>query len=47
MPDIPRMVLIVAPHTSNWDFRTGLWIKLATRMGAASSQTSGSCSALS
>ena len=33
LPDIPRMVLIVAPHTSNWDFPTGLWIKLAMRMG--------------
>jgi 1-acyl-sn-glycerol-3-phosphate acyltransferase len=33
MPDIPRMVLIVAPHTSNWDFLTGLWVKLAMRMG--------------
>ena len=34
VPDIPRMVLIVAPHTSNWDFLTGLWVKLAMRMGA-------------
>jgi 1-acyl-sn-glycerol-3-phosphate acyltransferase len=34
IPDIPRMVLIVAPHTSNWDFLTGLWVKLALRMGA-------------
>jgi 1-acyl-sn-glycerol-3-phosphate acyltransferase len=33
-PDIPRMVLIVAPHTSNWDFLTGTWVKLAMRMGA-------------
>lgn len=32
-PDIPRMVLIVAPHTSNWDFLTGIWVKLAMRMG--------------
>jgi 1-acyl-sn-glycerol-3-phosphate acyltransferase len=32
-PDVPRMVLIVAPHTSNWDFPTGLWVKLAMRMG--------------
>jgi 1-acyl-sn-glycerol-3-phosphate acyltransferase len=23
-PDIPRMVLIVAPHTSNWDFIVGI-----------------------
>ena len=34
IPDIPRMVLIVAPHTSNWDFLTGVWVKLAMRMGA-------------
>ena len=34
IPDIPRMVMIVAPHTSNWDFLTGLWVKLAMRMGA-------------
>jgi 1-acyl-sn-glycerol-3-phosphate acyltransferase len=33
-PDIPRMVLIVAPHTSNWDFLTGTWVKLAMRLGA-------------
>ena len=34
VPNIPRMVMIVAPHTSNWDFLTGLWVKLAMRMGA-------------
>ncbi len=34
MPDVPRMVLIVAPHTSNWDFPVGLYVKLAMRMGA-------------
>jgi 1-acyl-sn-glycerol-3-phosphate acyltransferase len=28
-PDIPRCVLIVAPHTSNWDFVVGLFAKLA------------------
>lgn len=33
-PDVPRMVLIVAPHTSNWDFLTGVWVKMAMRMGA-------------
>ena len=33
IPDIPRMVLIVAPHTSNWDFLTGLWAKLALHLG--------------
>jgi 1-acyl-sn-glycerol-3-phosphate acyltransferase len=34
VPDVRRMVLIVAPHTSNWDFLTGLWVKLALHMGA-------------
>lgn len=34
LPDVPRMVLIVAPHTSNWDFPTGVWVKLAMRLGA-------------
>jgi 1-acyl-sn-glycerol-3-phosphate acyltransferase len=34
IPDIPKMVLIVAPHTSNWDFLTGIWVKLALHMGA-------------
>ncbi len=34
IPDIPKMVLIVAPHTSNWDFLTGIWVKLAMHMGA-------------
>jgi 1-acyl-sn-glycerol-3-phosphate acyltransferase len=33
IPDVPKMVLIVAPHTSNWDFLTGLWVKLALRLG--------------
>jgi 1-acyl-sn-glycerol-3-phosphate acyltransferase len=32
VPDLPKMVLIVAPHTSNWDFLTGLWAKLALRL---------------
>lgn len=32
-PDVPKMVLIVAPHTSNWDFLTGLWVKVAMHMG--------------
>ena len=27
IPDLPKMVLVVAPHTSNWDFLTGLWVK--------------------
>ena len=29
MPNLPRMVLIVAPHTSNWDFVIGLATLLA------------------
>jgi 1-acyl-sn-glycerol-3-phosphate acyltransferase len=33
-PDVPKMVLIIAPHTSNWDFLTGLWAKLGLRLGA-------------
>ena len=33
LPDIPRMVLIVAPHTSNWDFLTGLCVKFSMHMG--------------
>jgi 1-acyl-sn-glycerol-3-phosphate acyltransferase len=34
VPSEPKMVLIVAPHTSNWDFPTGLWAKLALRLKA-------------
>jgi 1-acyl-sn-glycerol-3-phosphate acyltransferase len=33
-PDIPKLVMAVAPHTSNWDFPTGLWVKLALRLDA-------------
>ncbi|MFN8980887.1 MAG: lysophospholipid acyltransferase family protein [Gemmatimonadaceae bacterium] len=29
MPDIPKFVVIVAPHTSNWDFPVGLAAKWA------------------
>jgi 1-acyl-sn-glycerol-3-phosphate acyltransferase len=29
LPDHPRLVVIVAPHTSNWDFFIGLATKLA------------------
>ncbi len=29
MPDIPKFVVIVAPHTSNWDFLVGLAAKWA------------------
>ena len=34
VPNEPKMVLIVAPHTSNWDFPTGLWAKFALRLKA-------------
>jgi len=29
MPDLPKFVVIVAPHTSNWDFPVGLAVKWA------------------
>jgi 1-acyl-sn-glycerol-3-phosphate acyltransferase len=29
LPDVPRCVVVVAPHTSNWDFVYGLATKLA------------------
>ncbi|MCU0617791.1 MAG: hypothetical protein MUD17_12025, partial [Gemmatimonadaceae bacterium] len=29
MPDVPKFVVIVAPHTSNWDFPIGLAAKWA------------------
>ena len=32
IPDCPKMVLIVAPHTSNWDFLVGLMAKFALRL---------------
>ncbi len=32
-PDVPKLVMAIAPHTSNWDFPTGLWVKLALRLG--------------
>lgn len=31
-PDVPKAVLIVAPHTSNWDFPVGLMAKFALRL---------------
>jgi len=34
VPDVPRLVLIVAPHTSNWDFVVGLFAKLALGLRA-------------
>ena len=32
IPDLPKMVLIVAPHSSNWDFIVGVAAKLALRL---------------
>ena len=29
IPDVPKMVIIVTPHTSNWDFVVGVAAKLA------------------
>jgi 1-acyl-sn-glycerol-3-phosphate acyltransferase len=34
-PNLPKFVVIAAPHTSNWDFPVGLAAKLATGIGAA------------
>ena len=31
-PDCAKMVLIVAPHTSNWDFPVGLMAKFSLRL---------------
>ena len=33
-PDVAKMVLIVAPHTSNWDFVVGFWAYLALDIAA-------------
>jgi 1-acyl-sn-glycerol-3-phosphate acyltransferase len=32
LPDAAKMVLVVVPHTSNWDFLVGLMAKLALRL---------------
>ena len=29
MPEMPKFVIIVAPHTSNWDFPIGVWALFA------------------
>ena len=34
LPRVPRCILIVAPHTSNWDFFIALAAKLALRLRA-------------
>ncbi len=33
-PDLPKFVVIVAPHTSNWDFPIGMAVKWATGFDA-------------
>ncbi|HEX6314031.1 MAG TPA: lysophospholipid acyltransferase family protein [Gemmatimonadaceae bacterium] len=35
LPDLPKFVIIVVPHTSNWDFFTGLFCDLALDMDAS------------
>ena len=35
LPELPRLVVIVAPHTSNWDFFIGLGVKLALGLDVA------------
>lgn len=32
IPDLPKMVLIAAPHSSNWDFVVGVAAKVALRL---------------
>ena len=34
IPDIPKFVIVVAPHTSNWDFVVGIAAKLAMGLRA-------------
>jgi 1-acyl-sn-glycerol-3-phosphate acyltransferase len=34
LPPIPKFVIVVAPHTSNWDFVVGLAAKLALDLNA-------------
>ena len=34
VPNEPKLILLVAPHTSNWDFLTGLWVKFGLRLKA-------------
>jgi 1-acyl-sn-glycerol-3-phosphate acyltransferase len=29
LPELPKFVIVVAPHTSNWDFFAGLWALFA------------------
>ena len=32
IPNVPKMVMIAAPHSSNWDFIVGIAAKLALRL---------------
>lgn len=34
LPNLPKFVIIAAPHTSNWDFPVGMSAKLALGLGA-------------
>ncbi len=34
LPNLPKFVIIAAPHTSNWDFPVGMAAKLALGLGA-------------
>jgi 1-acyl-sn-glycerol-3-phosphate acyltransferase len=34
-PDVPRLVLIAAPHTSNWDFPLGIMVMYAAGFGVS------------
>jgi 1-acyl-sn-glycerol-3-phosphate acyltransferase len=34
LPDMPQAIIIVAPHTSNWDFTLGLAVKFLLRLRA-------------
>ena len=29
LPELPKFVIVIAPHTSNWDFLAGLWALFA------------------
>jgi 1-acyl-sn-glycerol-3-phosphate acyltransferase len=35
LPDEPKAILLVAPHTSNWDFPLGVWVQFALRLQAS------------
>jgi 1-acyl-sn-glycerol-3-phosphate acyltransferase len=35
VPNEPKAILLVAPHTSNWDFPRGVWVQFALRLKAS------------